>query len=301
MYEKLSQTFDFVGVIDVEKYPNYYQFEQLKAIKSIFVVGLAYPNVFLSHQDDSFTASMYTYGYDYHLVIKELVEVALKDFEYTVLVDNHPLDERKCLELTGLAYLAKNDLMINRDYGSYFFIGLILSKTRQQEVIIENTDSCGSCRICIDACPVEALTNGFQIDKCLSAKNQLKEPFDEQTIKKNYLLLGCDICQRVCPKNKTMVKDYYQALEAKPTAYVLIDDLFNLSNRNFYNKYGKHAYLWRGKTLLLRNALTILLRRKNFNYNEKIKETIKNPNYPNWYKTDALKILKRLEDIKNKK
>ena len=244
---------------------------------------------------------MYTYGYDYHLVIKELVEVALKDFEYTVLVDNHPLDERKCLELTGLAYLAKNDLMINRDYGSYFFIGLILSKTRQQEVIIENTDSCGSCRICIDACPVEALTNGFQIDKCLSAKNQLKEPFDEQTIKKNYLLLGCDICQRVCPKNKTMVKDYYQALEAKPTAYVLIDDLFNLSNRNFYNKYGKHAYLWRGKTLLLRNALTILLRRKNFNYNEKIKETIKNPNYPNWYKTDALKILKRLEDIKNKK
>ena len=46
MYEKLSQTFDFVGVIDVEKYPNYYLFEQLKAIKSFIVVGPAYPYFF---------------------------------------------------------------------------------------------------------------------------------------------------------------------------------------------------------------------------------------------------------------
>ncbi len=298
MFNKLKETFDFVGVIDKERYENYHFYEELEDIKSIFVVGLAYPKEVFKQKENEYLASVYTYGYDYHQVLKDLVDQTLTGYEYKTLVDNHPLNERKCLELTGLAYLGKNDLMIHKEFGSFFFIGLVLSKTHYQEVIVENNDSCGDCEICIKACPVNALLGGFQIDTCLSAKNQLKEPFSELTTKKNYLMLGCDICQLVCPKNKIAEPTYNKAFLQQATTYIKVDDLFDLSNKEFKNKYGKHAYLWRGKTLLLRNALTLLLKYKNTNYNEQIQKTIESNLYPEWYKTDAKKILKRLEALK---
>lgn len=298
MDKLLKNTFDFVGVIDKTKYPDNKEHVELDNISSIFVVGLAYPSVTLKQKQDRLLGSIYTYGYDYHDVIKDLVDETLEGYEYEVLVDNHNLDERKCLELTGLAYWAKNDLMIHRDFGSYFFIGLVLSKEKYPEIIVENNDSCGDCTICIRACPVNALKGGYQIDKCLSTLNQLKEPFTLEVIKKNYLLLGCDICQKVCPKNKITIENYHEKFSVQETTYVLVDDLFKMSNKEFFNKYGKHAYLWKGKTLLLRNALTILLRQKNTNYNEEIRKTIAEEKYPAWYKKDAKNILEMLESYK---
>lgn len=297
MFNKLKQVFDLVGVIDVKRYPNYDKIEEFKDVKSIFVIGLAYPHIVFKNKEDEYLSSVYTYGLDYHLVLKELVNKTLDGFEYEVLVDNHNLDERKCIELTGLAYKGKNDLMINEDYGSFFFIGLVLTKKRYDEVIVENNDSCGTCEICIKACPVNALVDGFDIDKCLSAENQRKQPLKERSIKKNYLLLGCDICQLVCPKNKNIITKYNQLVDPLSTAYIKIDDLFELTNKEFNKKYRHHAYLWRGKTLLLRNALTILLKYKNTKYNDKIKKTIANPNYPLWYKEDAIKILEQLQQL----
>lgn len=295
IYNKLNQAFDFVGVIDVERYPNYEKIKELKGYSSIFVVGLAYPSKQLKQEKDRLVASMYTYGYDYHDVMKTIMNEALKNEEFHSLVDNHPLDERKCLEMTGLAYHAKNNLMINKEYGSYFFIGLVLTKNRYEEVIVDNNDSCGDCTMCIRACPVNALFEGFNAEKCMSGANQTKSPLPDDVVDNNYLLLGCDICQIVCPKNRNLKPSRTKDFEVKPTAYVLIEDLFNLSNKAFNDKYGKHAYTWRGKTILLRNALTLLLRQKNTEYNEKIRETIEDNKFPDWYKTDAIKIIKRLE------
>src|SRR5690606_15495583 len=197
--------------------------------------------------------------------------------------------------MTGLAFHGKNNLMINKDLGSYFFIGLVLTKEKFPEVIEENTLSCGECDICIKACPVGALTDGFDWDKCMSGYNQEKRSLTDYEIEKNMYLLGCDICQRVCPFNKGVQSDHVEAFRAKPTAYVIIQDLFDLTNKEFMAKYGKHAYTWKGKTILLRNALTLLLRQKNPKYNEKIKSTINDPKYPDWYKIDAQNILSKLE------
>lgn len=247
---------------------------------------------------DHLLASIYTYGNDYHSVLKSVTDEALKDEDYISLTDNHNLDERTILEISGLAYRGKNNLMINKDFGSYFFITLILTKKRYKEVIFENNDSCGDCMLCIKACPMNALIDGFNEKRCLSSLNQLKEPLTDEAIEKNYLLLGCDICQRVCPKNRNIKTSTNQSLQPRPTAYVLIDDLFNLSNKEFLAKYNNHAYNWRGKTLLLRNALTILLKNKNIEYNEKIKKTILDPKYPKWYVEDAKKIYKKLQNFK---
>lgn len=292
MYQQLSQVFDFVGVISKNRYelkkPFNYPYE------TIFVVGLSYPNNPLPHKKDALTASMYTYGFDYHRVIKERLSPFVNE-NTLALVDNHTLDERLCLELTGLAFLGKNNLMIHQDYGSYFFIGLLLSKETHKEVIVLNNDTCGDCEICIKACPVGALTNGYDVNKCMSAYNQIKEPLSDEVIKHNYLLLGCDICQRVCPKNKHIKESLTKEFYPKDHSYVLIDDLFKLSNKAFKEKYGQAAYLWRGKTLLLRNALTLLLKTNNQTYNDDIRKTINDDNYPDWYKEDAKKILTMLE------
>lgn len=297
--EKLKEAFDFVGTIDVDRYLTKRFDATLVGYESIFVVGLSYPNKYLKHKEDSLTASMYTYGYDYHDIIKSLMHESLKDTGevYKALVDNHTVDERKCLEMTGLAFHGKNNLMINKEFGSYFFIGLVLTKTKYPELIIENKLSCGDCTICIKSCPTQALSNGFDWDKCISGYNQEKRSLTDYEIDKNALLLGCDICQRVCPYNKGINHEHVEAFKEKPTSYVLINDLFELTNKEFLEKYGKHAYAWKGKTILLRNALTVLLRMKNTKYNEKIKVSIDDPKYPDWYKTDAKNILERLEKL----
>ncbi len=299
VYERLKEAFDFVGVIDSDRYLKKRFDINLIGYESIFVVGLGYPNVYLKHEKDRLTASMYTYGYDYHDVMKSLMHESLKDLEidYKALVDNHTINERKCLEMTGLAFHGKNNLMINKALGSYFFIGLVLTKEKFPEVIVENNDSCGDCTICIKACPVGALDNGFNWDQCISGYNQEKRSLTDYEIDKNSLLLGCDICQRVCPYNKGVNKIRVDDFKAKPTAYVIIQDLFDLSNREFLEKYGKHAYSWKGKTILLRNALTILLKQKNTQYNEQIKRSIDDPKYPEWYKKDAINILSKLEEF----
>lgn len=294
MYQSLNKHFDFVGVISKERYEQHKPFDY--DYETVFVVGLSYPNQPYAHKKDALTASMYTYGFDYHSVIKNRLKPFLNE-DTLILVDNHTIDERLCLELTGLAFLGKNNLMIHPAYGSYFFIGLLLSKQPHQEVIVANHDSCGSCEICIKACPVNALLNGYDVDKCMSAYNQSKRSLTDEEIKANYLLLGCDICQRVCPKNKDIKPSRTEEFYPQEHTYVLIDDLFHLSNKAFKAKYGQASYLWRGKTLLLRNALTILLKTKNTRYNALIQETIDNEGYPQWYKDDAKRILEQLEGM----
>ncbi|OED29370.1 epoxyqueuosine reductase [Acholeplasma laidlawii] len=297
VYEKLKEAFDFVGTIDADRYQSIKFDYNLVGYESIFVVGLGYPNTYLKHDNDKLTASMYTYGYDYHDVMRSMMHEALKELnvDYKALVDNHTINERKCLEMTGLAFHGKNNLMIHKDLGSFFFIGLVLTKEKYPEVIEENKLSCGDCTICIKACPVGALDNGFDWPTCISGYNQEKRALTDYEISKNALLMGCDICQRVCPYNKGVNSTRVEAFREKPTSYVIIQDLFDLTNKEFMEKYGKHAYTWRGKTLLLRNALTILLRQKNVAYNDLIRQTIIDPKYPDWYKEDAQNILNKLE------
>jgi len=95
VYERLKEVFDIVGVIDVEKYLVKKFDQNLIGYKSIFVVGLGYPNIYLKQEKDRFVASMYTYGYDYHDVLKSRMDKALSDLyvQYKALVDNHSNDE----------------------------------------------------------------------------------------------------------------------------------------------------------------------------------------------------------------
>ena len=305
IYEVFIDEFDCLGIIKTEKY-----LEALKALNrsipeikydSMVVVGLAYPKRVLVSNEDYAYASMYTFGQDYHTVLKEKIIKVMKNFDvdYEYGVDNHPYDERLAASLAGIGYIAKNQLIINKEHGSYIFLGVVfLDIEDEYKSNNEVVDSCGDCRICLDACPGHALVDGGYIqDKCISNFNQEKKVLSLEEIKINYCLFGCDICQLVCPKNISIKRVIHPEFDLSGKEKVSYFDLFTLSEKAFKEKYNNMAYLWKGKTILMRNALTLLLRQKNSKYNDLIKETIDKYDVP-WYQETAKLILEKLEETK---
>ena len=87
------------------------------------VLGLSYPRRTLKHTDTHLVPSFYTFGKDYHLVLKRRIEEVMKplNLKYISGVDNHPHNERLAAVLSGVGYFGKNQLIINKDYGTYMF------------------------------------------------------------------------------------------------------------------------------------------------------------------------------------
>jgi len=264
-----DEQFDIVGVIRTSRYN-----EAAKAMgKSVpeikyptmVVVGLAYPRRTIPHTKTHLVASFYTFGQDYHTVLKNRISKVMSQlpYAYKAGVDNHLHHERLAATLAGVGYFAKNQLIINETYGSYVFLGIVFIDVELiDEFILPITDSCGTCTKCIDACPVGALSErGYEMNKCISHYNQSKRILTDEEIKANYCLFGCDICQMVCPKNLGKTNPIHPEFELTGKEAVSIVDLFTLSEKQFKEKYDGMSYLWKGKTILMRNALTLIKHR----------------------------------------
>ena len=154
----------------------------------------------------------YAYGDDYHKVIeKKLKRLAVyvrqmggPDTEARAYVDTGPVLERAFAQKAGLGFAGKNTNLITRDYGSWVFLACLLTNL-ELETDAPHTGSCGSCRLCLDACPTGALLGNYTLDaqRCISywtieskerAPQELRERFGDWAF-------GCDICQEVCPYN----------------------------------------------------------------------------------------------------
>jgi epoxyqueuosine reductase len=160
---------------------------------------------------DNYKISRYAYGKDYHFVLKDKLKEFLKciqqnigQVEGRIFVDSAPVLERQWAAKSGLGWIGKNTMLINKTSGSYLFIAeIILNK----ELVYDNPmgDYCGTCTRCIDACPTSALSP-YQMDasKCISyltieLKNEIPPEFKGKT---RGWIFGCDICQEVCPWNR---------------------------------------------------------------------------------------------------
>ncbi len=126
-------------------------------------------------------------------------------------VDTGPIVERVFAKYAGIGWLAKNTCVINQQYGSWLFLGTILTSiellAEEAQKVFANppADRCGSCTRCIEACPTGALIAPYQMDarRCISyltieKRGEIPEEFRVQ-IGNN--IFGCDICQDVCPWN----------------------------------------------------------------------------------------------------
>jgi epoxyqueuosine reductase len=242
----------------------------LKTAKSSIVIGIPYyQNIEQSFCSDTFPLSSVAWGMDYHKYLRKIMAemiTQLKKFipeiETKALVDNHNILDKGMAYRAGLGFYGKNQLLINPDYGSYFFIGQILTNLEFDfyDKPIE-TEGCKECTKCIDACPVAALEEGmnFYPERCISYLTQKKKLTPDEENKIKYYLYGCDICQKACPYNKNLkTTEHSSFITDIETVNPKKEEILEL-NEEIYNKYfADTSACWINKEIIRRNGKLLL-------------------------------------------
>jgi epoxyqueuosine reductase len=163
--------------------------------------------------EEGYQIAKYAYGEDYHQVIKQKLKTMLQNltqkigqFGGRVFVDSAPIMERQWAQKSGMGWLGKNSLLLNKNYGSFFFLAELIIDIEVTPDSPMIKDYCGTCTRCIDACPTDAIVKDGVVDgsKCISYYTiELKEQIPNDVKGKfNDWIFGCDICQDVCPWNR---------------------------------------------------------------------------------------------------
>jgi epoxyqueuosine reductase len=186
--------------------------------KSIISLGMNYyPKGDFTKDKSIGKISRYAWGKDYHLVINQKLDKLTNDlmsfdpeFQSRYYIDTGPVMDKAWAAKAGIGWIGKHTNVINREYGSWFFIANIITNF-EFKYSIPADDSCGSCTACIDACPTNAIVEEYLLDasKCISYltienKNEIPEEFKGKI---DNWIFGCDICQDVCPWNKKFAKE----------------------------------------------------------------------------------------------
>ena len=194
---------------------------------------------------NTFSIARFALGLDYHVVLKNKMEELVQkimpitgSFSYRLFTDSAPVAEKSWAAKSGLGWIGKNSLLINRESGSFLLICEIICDLELLPDKATYQPGCGNCTRCIDSCPTQAIYEAGKIDarKCLSyhtveTKTPVPEEFRAALGNKIY---GCDICQEVCPYNKAI--DYQQNSWLQPNpdlAKMTKEDWFNLSREEF--------------------------------------------------------------------
>ena len=197
--------------------------------------------------------SRYAVVPDYHEVVLNRLNTAIEQLEsafpsesFAAFTDNAPVPEVKAAAQAGLGVVGENNLLINPEYGSWVFIGEIITTLQIEPQKYTGLHRCIGCGKCIAACPASVLGKlEFDRSKCLSHITQSKgelAPQQIKLIKSTGYAWGCDICQLVCPMNKnakiTPIEEFKTDIrpQVKPG-----DDIDG------------RAWAWRGRAVIERN------------------------------------------------
>lgn len=199
--------------------------------------------------------SRYAVVPDYHLVLQNLLsEMCSKlkshfpDCEFVPFADNSPIPEVKASAFSGIGVVGKNSLLINKKYGSWVFIGEIVTELDVKcDGFTPAIKHCIGCNRCVESCPVNAISEngGIDAEKCLSAVTQRKGELTEgeiSAISQSGCIWGCDICQEVCPMNLKA--------EYSPIKEFSENSVFTLTEET---PIKKRAFGWRGRGVINRN------------------------------------------------
>jgi epoxyqueuosine reductase len=172
--------------------------------QSIISVAMPYPDI---PTDATKYFAAYSRCVDYHTYIKELLTmltIEMSEFDNLICIDDKPVPERYVAQQSGVGWIGKNSCVIVPGYGSRILLGEIIT-TAVLDPTPVLSESCGDCRLCIDACPTSALQEDGTIDcRCclsyLTIENKVEIP-EEFGGKINEMIFGCDRCLAVCPHN----------------------------------------------------------------------------------------------------
>ncbi|WP_273449625.1 tRNA epoxyqueuosine(34) reductase QueG [Streptococcus ferus] len=244
----------------------------LASAKTIISIAVAYPHKLpvkppkTAYRRGKITPN--SWGLDYHHVLQdklkqlaEGIEKLCQDFplEHKAMVDTGALVDTAVARRAGIGFIGKNGLVISKEFGSYMYLGELITNLEIEPDRPVDYD-CGDCRRCLDACPTSCLMGDGSMNarRCLSFQTQDKGMMDLEFRKKiKTVIYGCDICQICCPYNKGLNNPLASQIDpelAEPELLPFLD----LSNRQFKEKFGLIAASWRGKNILQRNAIIAL-------------------------------------------
>jgi len=231
--------------------------------------------------------SRYALGRDYHkLIRKRLQQLAQKieksihtlggEFGYRVFTDSAPVLEKALAENANLGWIGKHTNLINRQAGSWFFLGEIFTDLPLPVTDITSDNHCGKCTACIDICPTQAIIAPFKVDakRCISyltieLHGSIPVEFRADMGNRIY---GCDDCQLICPWNRfaksTKEQDFFSRHNLD-SANLL--DLFSWDEATFLKNTEGSAIRRIGHQRWLRNIAVAL---GNAPYSEEIIHTL---------------------------
>lgn len=268
------------------------------------IISIAFPYLHDKEFDSSGAFSKYTQGQDYHTVVKSYLNKLCEFIEglggkALAFTDNNILPERYIAYLGNLGFIGKNNMLITEKYGSYVFLGEILTdlpiETYEDDSRtvdkIKEYEQCGSCDICLKECPTKSINMGRRNPNiCLSYITQKKQIEDKWFNLLKGRLFGCDSCQKKCPYNENI--ELSNIKEFEPFSFmkaVDIDTMLAMGKGEFKETYALTSAGWRGKNLLQRNAL---IRAMGYEGRENI--DIKKINSP-YVKEYYIRLLKKEE------
>lgn len=200
--------------------------------------------------------SRYALGNDYHKIISDILFICCEKLKeifpknsFEFFVDNSPIREVFAASAAKLGSIGKNNQLINYKYGTYTFIGTIVTDLEIENDITAKTINCLNCDKCINACPTKALSpNGFNKAICRSHITQTKgvlSDYETEQIKLGNFVWGCDICNDICPLNKNPINTPIKQM------YDNVCDIIN--EDNIENLIKDKAFEYRGINVIKRN------------------------------------------------
>lgn len=216
-------------------------------------------------ENEGANLSKYVWGKDYHLVVTEkltklcdFLKKEVPDFKGVPFVDTSPMCDKYLAYQAGLGFFGNNGLLINPKFGSYVFIGGIVTNLElTPSVPLENV--CLGCGACIRACPAGAIgkngVDGFRCASYIAQKKGELLPEEKDCLKKTGKVWGCDICSEVCPHNASPI--YTQIKEFATNLTYSIDKEQTLNEAEFKSKFSDKAFSWRGAKIIRRNLQCI--------------------------------------------
>jgi epoxyqueuosine reductase len=249
----------------------------LEGCRSIIMIGVNYYTSHLHFRFPDFPrVSRYAWGRDYHKVLRDILkkledeiddaakQQGITNARHKVVVDSAPFREKVWAHRAGLGWIGKNSLLINRKYGSWLFLGGLLTTLELEPTSTHKyPDHCGSCHKCLDACPTKALRRPGQLDAraCLSYltveySGEIPPQFRDSF---SGWIFGCDTCQEACPWNRFAHPARLRDFDPKPG--LLIPDLkmWSQMTPDYYDKLTSGGSIRRASCeQLRRNALAVM-------------------------------------------